>query len=203
MLRGTTMALTHTQRGWRLTKHSAQPVNQLEPCFFKRQKCELWMCVSGFSPEEEEEKKRFPSFSDGEMWHLARRGCFTGLFSRGDVHSHPGVMGNFKWVAARSVGKQNINRVLPTIDHTPSKRPTPHSALLPGVRFFPLKTIPLFFSALSAQRSTTLLSNWTSLYCKSFFQMGNFKRESRNTLKQPSFRLKKSLESQNRIKVMR
>lgn len=46
-------------------------------------------------------------------------------------------MGNFKWVATRSVGKQNINRVLPTIDHAPSKRPTPRSALLPGIIFFP------------------------------------------------------------------
>lgn len=129
----------------RLTAHKSilhKHVNKLKPHFFKRQECGQWMRVSGFSPEEQEkrreDKKRFPSFSDEEMWHLARRGCFTGLFSSGDVHSHPGVMGNFKWVATRSVGKQNINRVLATIDHAPSKRPTPRSALLPGIIFFPL-----------------------------------------------------------------
>lgn len=45
-------------------------------------------------------------------------------------------MGNFKRVAQRSVGKQNINRALPTIDHAPSKRASPQSALLPRMIFF-------------------------------------------------------------------
>lgn len=114
---------THKQ----LTKNSAQTRRETKCSFSKRHKCELWTSVSGFSPEEEEEKKRFPSFSDWEMWHLARRGCFTGLFFRSDVHSYPGVMGNFKRVAPRSVGKQNINRVLPTMDHAPVWKTRPLS----------------------------------------------------------------------------
>lgn len=151
--KGESFAPRHAERGnngtdanaLRLTKHPAR--KQIETSLL--QKTIMWPMNAcfGFQPGGGggEDKKRFPSFSDEEMWHLARRGCFTGLFSSGDVHSHPGVMGNFKWVATRSVGKQNINRVLATIDHAPSKRPTPRSALLPGIIFFPpLKTIPLF-----------------------------------------------------------